>query len=222
VERSLGDELVAFFGFPVSHEDDALRAVRTVLDVRLKVQSHNAGHSVRPRTQAGIETGDIVITAPGGLLPGIVTGPVISTARRLARGRGQTTCCSAQGRFGSFEGRHREPGHNAGGWLVLELARASRQAVQDDRHVHRRKHPQGCRVTSQPVVQRSWDNDGRCCGTAGVGDALLDGAQDAPEAAEAGELLAAARVMGDALVERSIRVEAGRSGGSSSTAKTRR
>lgn len=52
-----------------------------------------------------------------------------------------------------------------------------------------------------------WDNDGRCCGTAGVGDVLLDGAQDAPNAAEAGELLAAARVMGDALVERSIRVE---------------
>ena len=52
-----------------------------------------------------------------------------------------------------------------------------------------------------------WDNDGRCCGTAGVGDALLDGAQDAPEAAEAGGLLAAARVMGDALVERSIRAE---------------
>jgi hypothetical protein len=51
-----------------------------------------------------------------------------------------------------------------------------------------------------------WDNDGRCCGTAGVGDVLLDGAQDAPETAEAAELLAAARVMGDALVERSIRV----------------
>jgi len=52
-----------------------------------------------------------------------------------------------------------------------------------------------------------WDNDGRCCGTAGVGDVLLDGAQDAADAAEASELLAAARVMGDALVERSIRVE---------------
>lgn len=52
-----------------------------------------------------------------------------------------------------------------------------------------------------------WDNDGRCCGTAGVGDALLDGAQDALDAVEAAALLAAARVMGDALVERSIRVE---------------
>jgi lantibiotic modifying enzyme len=51
-----------------------------------------------------------------------------------------------------------------------------------------------------------WDNDGRCCGTAGVGDVLLDAAQDAPHAAEASAYLAAARVMGDALVERSILV----------------
>jgi hypothetical protein len=57
-----------------------------------------------------------------------------------------------------------------------------------------------------------WDNDGRCCGTAGVGDVLLDAAQDAAHAGDgstADELLAAARVMGDALVERSIREASG-------------
>ena len=32
VERQLGDTLVAFFGFPVAREDDALRAVRAVAD----------------------------------------------------------------------------------------------------------------------------------------------------------------------------------------------
>ena len=30
-----------------------------------------------------------------------------------------------------------------------------------------------------------WDNDGRCCGTAGVGDVLLDAAQDSPDPARA-------------------------------------
>jgi hypothetical protein len=50
-----------------------------------------------------------------------------------------------------------------------------------------------------------WDNDGRCCGTAGVGDALLDAAQDGGDEA----MLRAARTMGDALVERAIRDEAG-------------
>jgi lantibiotic modifying enzyme len=53
-----------------------------------------------------------------------------------------------------------------------------------------------------------WDNDGRCCGTAGVGDALLDYAQDGDDARFA-EMLGAARIMGDALVERAIRDESG-------------
>ncbi|MGW7403004.1 lanthionine synthetase LanC family protein [Streptomyces sp. NPDC054833] len=54
-----------------------------------------------------------------------------------------------------------------------------------------------------------WDNDGRCCGTAGVGDVLLDAAQDCADTPRAETLLQAARTMGDALVERAIRDEAG-------------
>jgi lantibiotic modifying enzyme len=54
-----------------------------------------------------------------------------------------------------------------------------------------------------------WDNDGRCCGTAGVGDVLLDAAQDSPDPARAELLLDAARVMGDALAERAIRDHGG-------------
>jgi lantibiotic modifying enzyme len=50
-----------------------------------------------------------------------------------------------------------------------------------------------------------WDNDGRCCGTAGVGDALLDAAQDWRDE----ELVQSARIMADALVERAIVDEAG-------------
>lgn len=54
-----------------------------------------------------------------------------------------------------------------------------------------------------------WDNDGRCCGTAGVGDVLLDAAQDSTEEGRAGDLLQAARLMADALVDRAIRDDAG-------------
>jgi len=50
-----------------------------------------------------------------------------------------------------------------------------------------------------------WDNDGRCCGTAGVGDALLDAYQDLGDA----ELRTAAVTMGDALVQRAVVDEAG-------------
>jgi hypothetical protein len=54
-----------------------------------------------------------------------------------------------------------------------------------------------------------WDNDGRCCGTAGVGDPLLDAVQDCTDPARAATLLEGARTMGDALVERAIRDQAG-------------
>jgi hypothetical protein len=54
-----------------------------------------------------------------------------------------------------------------------------------------------------------WDNDGRCCGTAGVGDVLLDAAQDSADHAQAEALLEAACTMADALAERAIRDQAG-------------
>ncbi|WP_229713458.1 lanthionine synthetase LanC family protein [Streptomyces fuscichromogenes] len=54
-----------------------------------------------------------------------------------------------------------------------------------------------------------WDNDGRCCGTAGVGDVLLDAAQDCAGTPRARTLEGAAVRMGDALVERAVRDRAG-------------
>jgi Lanthionine synthetase C-like protein len=54
-----------------------------------------------------------------------------------------------------------------------------------------------------------WDNDGRCCGTAGVGDVLLDAAQDCADPAAASPLLHAARTMAEALVQRAVRDGAG-------------
>ena len=54
-----------------------------------------------------------------------------------------------------------------------------------------------------------WDNDGRCCGTAGVADVLLDAAQDCVDHAQAETLLEAACTMADALAERAIRDQAG-------------
>ncbi|MGW0225521.1 lanthionine synthetase LanC family protein [Streptomyces tendae] len=54
-----------------------------------------------------------------------------------------------------------------------------------------------------------WDNDGRCCGTAGVGDVLLDAAQDCRVPQRRQTLLRAAHRMSDALVDRVIRDDAG-------------
>jgi hypothetical protein len=48
-----------------------------------------------------------------------------------------------------------------------------------------------------------WDNDGRCCGTAGVGEVLLDAAQNNPSTFS--RYLAEAQRMGDALADRAVR-----------------
>ena len=60
-----------------------------------------------------------------------------------------------------------------------------------------------------------WDNDGRCCGTAGVGDVFLDGWQRAGD----GTTSTFALQLADALVERAVRDgDRTPTGGSSSTA----
>src|SRR6185436_9359489 len=42
VEKFIGDAVVAVFGVPALHEDDALRAVRAAVDMRGQLARHNA------------------------------------------------------------------------------------------------------------------------------------------------------------------------------------
>jgi DNA-binding SARP family transcriptional activator len=87
VERELGDTLIALFGIPVAHEDDALRAVRAVADAQAAVMALNDGPSslegIPFRSRAGIEAGDIVVAGPGAALRDAVAGPVVRAAGRL-------------------------------------------------------------------------------------------------------------------------------------------
>ncbi|MGH2416815.1 MAG: BTAD domain-containing putative transcriptional regulator, partial [Candidatus Limnocylindria bacterium] len=87
VERELGETLIAFFGFPVAHEDDALRAVRAVADAQAAVWRLNdrpwAREGARYRSRAGIEAGEIVVAGPGASLQDAVAGAVVRAAGRL-------------------------------------------------------------------------------------------------------------------------------------------
>ena len=69
VEQLLGGAVMGFFGFPLAHEDDALRAVRAALEARTAVHGVGAEtprqEGLRSRLRAGIETGDIVVAGPG-------------------------------------------------------------------------------------------------------------------------------------------------------------
>ncbi|HEX9351890.1 MAG TPA: adenylate/guanylate cyclase domain-containing protein [Gaiellaceae bacterium] len=86
VEKFVGDAVMAVFGAPVAHEDDAERAVRAglrILEAIAELNEHDPSLSLQVRV--GINTGEAVVAL--GVRPeegeGIVTGDVVNTASRL-------------------------------------------------------------------------------------------------------------------------------------------
>src|SRR5215210_4388832 len=69
VARLLGDAIIAFFGAPVAHEDDAERAVRAGLDIqaaaREYAQAVRRSYGVDFEVRVGINTGLAVLAAVG-------------------------------------------------------------------------------------------------------------------------------------------------------------
>jgi class 3 adenylate cyclase/tetratricopeptide (TPR) repeat protein len=86
VEKFIGDAVMAVFGAPVAHEDDAERAVRAGLRVLEAIEELNAEDAALSlQVRVGISTGEAVVAV--GARPeegeGIVTGDVVNTASRL-------------------------------------------------------------------------------------------------------------------------------------------
>jgi class 3 adenylate cyclase/tetratricopeptide (TPR) repeat protein len=86
VEKFIGDAVMAVFGAPVAHEDDAERAVRTALRITAAIAELNVAHpgldlSVRAVVNSG--EGLISLTARTEAGEGMVTGDVVNTASRL-------------------------------------------------------------------------------------------------------------------------------------------
>jgi class 3 adenylate cyclase len=86
VEKFIGDAVMAVFGAPVAHEDDAERAVRAGLRVLEAIEELNEatpdlGLSVR----VGINTGEAVVSLDARPDQGeaMVTGDVVNTAARI-------------------------------------------------------------------------------------------------------------------------------------------
>jgi class 3 adenylate cyclase len=86
VEKFVGDAVMAVFGAPTAHEDDAERAVRAglrILEAIAELNEADPGLSLQVRI--GINTGEAVVAL--GARPeegeGIVTGDVVNTASRL-------------------------------------------------------------------------------------------------------------------------------------------
>jgi class 3 adenylate cyclase len=61
VARFLGDGVLAFFGWPKAHEDDAERAVRAGLATAEEISGLRVGTEVRLAARIGIATGQVVV-----------------------------------------------------------------------------------------------------------------------------------------------------------------
>jgi class 3 adenylate cyclase len=82
LEKYIGDAILAVFGFPTGHDDDAARAVRAALAMRDIVKTaETALGDVPLHLRIGLDTGEVSAGAWSGDLQ--VAGPAVHTAARI-------------------------------------------------------------------------------------------------------------------------------------------
>jgi class 3 adenylate cyclase/tetratricopeptide (TPR) repeat protein len=83
IEKFIGDAVMAVWGVPVAHEDDAERAVRAGLDLIAGMADVAATAGVPDLTmRVGILTGEVAVTL-GAVGEGMVAGDAVNTAARI-------------------------------------------------------------------------------------------------------------------------------------------
>jgi class 3 adenylate cyclase/tetratricopeptide (TPR) repeat protein len=82
VEKFIGDAVMAVWGTPVAHEDDAERAVRSALDLVEAVRVIGNEVEADLNVRAGVLTGEAAVTL-GATNQGMVAGDLVNTASRL-------------------------------------------------------------------------------------------------------------------------------------------
>ena len=78
VEKFIGDAVMAVWGTPVTHEDDAERAVRAAVELVDAVAAMDQGLQAR----VGVQTGDAAV-ALGAIGEGMVAGDLVNTTARI-------------------------------------------------------------------------------------------------------------------------------------------
>jgi class 3 adenylate cyclase/tetratricopeptide (TPR) repeat protein len=85
VEKFIGDAVMAVFGIPLVHEDDALRAVRAAEEMREAIgllrKELERDHGVMLAARIGVNTGEVVAGEATGET--LVTGDTVNVAARL-------------------------------------------------------------------------------------------------------------------------------------------
>jgi class 3 adenylate cyclase/tetratricopeptide (TPR) repeat protein len=91
VEKFIGDAVVAVFGVPVAHEDDALRAVRAAEEMLTRLDALNdefeSRFGSRIGLRIGVNTGEVV-AGDSGAAEAFVSGDAVNVAARLEQTAG--------------------------------------------------------------------------------------------------------------------------------------
>ncbi|HWU40644.1 MAG TPA: adenylate/guanylate cyclase domain-containing protein, partial [Candidatus Acidoferrum sp.] len=82
IEKFIGDAVMAIFGFPQAHGDDAQRALAAALEIRDRARA-DPRLSGRLPVRIGVNTGEVVATVERAAGDFLVTGDAVNVTARL-------------------------------------------------------------------------------------------------------------------------------------------
>src|SRR5712671_6237835 len=85
LDKIVGDEIIAIFGAPIAHEDDAERAVRAALRMQETMQRVASEVGTPVQVRIGINTGEVLVGAMRAGGDPTAMGDVVNTAQRLQK-----------------------------------------------------------------------------------------------------------------------------------------
>ncbi|MFG1901164.1 adenylate/guanylate cyclase domain-containing protein [Micromonospora carbonacea] len=92
VEKFIGDAVMAVFGVPTTHEDDARRALIAARDILARLAAFNdrlaQDFDVRLQVRIGVNTGEVIASRDASRREALVAGEVVNLAARLEQHAG--------------------------------------------------------------------------------------------------------------------------------------
>ena len=141
VEKFIGDAVMAVWGAPVAHEDDAERAVRAALELVAAVAALGEDVGRRAAARAGVLTGEAAVTV-GADGQGMVAGDLVNTASRI-----QAVAAAGHG-----VGRRGDPPRDRGGDRLRGRRRAPAEGQGRAGRLWRAMHVVAARRGEAPLA----------------------------------------------------------------------
>ena len=118
IEKFIGDAVMAVFGLPRLHEDDALRAVRAASGMQAALEELNGElqrvYGVQLANRTGVNTGEVVAGDPA-TGQRLVTGDAVNVAARLEQAAGEREVLLGEPDLPARPGQRRGRGGRAAG-----------------------------------------------------------------------------------------------------------